>query len=131
MKRNRKISKKMNVNVMVATHMGSVLLAVFVMVIVNLLASSSCQQLSKSIGENEKALSRLEDTYNRETTRWEAMKTTDKIEAALLRRGLSMKPPHARQNVIMRADGRLGSQYSVAVANRRNGGRAAQYKQGR
>ena len=51
MKKNRKRSKKMSVMASRSMHVGGVLVMFFVMVIVNLLASSSCTQLMKSIGE--------------------------------------------------------------------------------
>lgn len=132
MKKNRKISKKMSVNAAITTHLGAVLAFLFIMVILNLLASSSCQQLSKSIGECKKELARLESDRNREMTNWESMKTTEKVEAALLKHGLAMRPPRAEQNVHLGTNGKpyLG-QYSVKMAQRRNGGTAASYKEGR
>ncbi len=132
MKRNRKISKRMSVTAAVATHFGAVIAFLFVMVILNLLASSSCQQLSKSIGECKREYARLERERNREMTNWEAMKTTDKVEAALLRHGLAMRPPRAEQNVHLGANGKpYPGQYSVSAAQRRRGGTAARYKKGR
>jgi len=132
MKRNRKISKKMSVNAAIATHFGAVLAFFFIMVILNLLASSSCQQLSKSIGECRKTLARLEGDRNREMTNWESMKTPEKVAAALRGHGLAMNPPRAEQNVHLDASGRLyPGQYSVSMAQRRNGGTSARVKRGR
>ena len=105
MKKNRRITKKRSVVVGTTLHLGAVLLTLFVMVIMNLLASSSCQQLMKANGEKEKELARLEDMRTREATRWEEMKTPEKIQRALLRQGLAMRPPRAEQNIRMRADG--------------------------
>lgn len=120
MKKNRRVNKKMSVNTEIATHLGAVIAFLFVMVIVNLLASSSCQQLMKRIGEQEKELARLEDSCNRESTRWEEMKTPEKVEAALLRHGLAMRPPRAEQNVHMNANGvPYAGQLSVARAKTR------------
>lgn len=120
MKRNRRVSKKMNVNTAIATHLGAVIAFLFVMVILNLLASSSCQQMRNRIGEAEKELARLEDSRNRESTRWEEMKTPEKVAAALLRHGLAMKPPRAEQNVHMNANGTpYAGQLSVARAKAR------------
>lgn len=132
MKRNRKISKKMSVNTTITTHVGAILAFLFIMVILNLLASSSCQQLSKSIGESKRELARLESDCNREETNWAAMKTPEKVLAALRGHGLQMNPPRAEQNVHLAANGKLyPGQYSVAMARRRNGGTAAQYKKER
>lgn len=123
MKRNRRVNKKMSVNTEIATHLGAVIAFFFVMVILNLLASSSCQQMMRRIGESEKELARLEDSRNRESTRWEEMKTPEKVEAALLRHGLSMKPPRAEQNVHMNANGTpYAGQLSVARAKARASG---------
>ena len=128
MKKNRKVNKKMNANTAVATHVGAIIAFLFAMVILNLLASSSCQQLSKSIGEG----ARLEDTRNREAMRWEQMKTPDKVESALLRHGLSMRPPKASQNVHMSVDGQpCPGQYSVNTLRQRNAGKAVRYKKAR
>ena len=132
MKKNRKVNKKMNANTAVATHVGAIIACLFAMVILNLLASSSCQQLSKSIGEGERELARLEDTRNREAMRWEQMKTPDKVESALLRHGLSMRPPKASQNVHMSVDGQpCPGQYSVNTLRQRNAGKAVRYKKAR
>lgn len=129
MSKNRRTSKRMSVNATVATNVGSLLVALFVMVIVNFLASSSCQQLSKAIGDGRKELARLDRERSRERANWEAMKTPEKVEEALLKHGLAMRPPRAEQNVHMGPDGRpYRGQYSVQVARRRNGGMAAQCK---
>lgn len=120
MKKNKRINKKMSVNTEIATHFGAIITVFFIMVIVNVLFSSNCQQMMKRIGESEKELARLEDARNRELTRWEEMKTPDKISAALLRHGLSMKPPRPEQNVKLTNDGKpLPGQISVAAAEKR------------
>jgi len=128
MKKNRKVSKRMSVNAAIVTHFGAVLAVLFVMVILNVLASSSCQHLMKTIGQCEKELARLEDARNREATRWAAMKTPEKVAQALLRNGLTMRPPRAEQNIHMQADGTpYKGQYAVAALRRRNGGTSAEY----
>lgn len=120
MKKNKRIDKKMSVNTEIATHFGAIITVFFIMVIVNVLFSSNCQQMMKRIGESEKELARLEDARNRELTRWEEMKTPDKISAALLRHGLSMKPPRPEQNVKLTSDGKPHpGQISVAAAEKR------------
>lgn len=111
----RKINKKMNVSVEVTTRLGAVIVFLFIMVIVNILASSSCQQIQKRIGACEKELARLEDARNRESTRWEEMKTTERVESALRRHGLAMRVPRPEQNVQMNANGQpYPGQLSVA-----------------
>ena len=132
MRKNRRVKKHMSVNTSVATHTGVIVLAAFVMVILNFLASSSCQHLSSQIGEKEKQLAQLEDAYNREEMRWEGMKTPEQLSAALRRHGLAMRPAHASQNVHINADGRpyLG-QLAVQQARRREGGVATRGRQSR
>ena len=104
-------------------HIGGVLVMFFVMVIVNLLASSSCNQLMKSIGEKERQLTKLEKDRERESARWDSMKTSENLDRALLKFGLSMKYPRADQIVRMDSRGRaLPGQISVARAAKRNSG---------
>lgn len=129
MRRNRKRSKKMSVMAANTLHFVAVILMLFVMVIINLLASSSCQQLMKNIGEKERALGKLEEERVRESARWEEMKTPEKLESALLRHGLAMKYPKPDQVVRMKANGKpYPGQLSVAKARQRNGLAAAAYE---
>ena len=132
-RKNRRVSKRMSVNTAIATHFGAVIAFLFVMVILNLLATSSCQQLSKTIGDEERELERLEEARMRTETRWEEMLTPEKIEVALRSHGLSMKVAKDIQKVHMKADGtpRPG-QLSVAMASKRKGAVAvAQVGKGR
>ena len=128
MRKNRKIPKRMSVLTRTTARFGAIIGILFVMVIINILATSSCQQILKSIVQRERELARLEDSLNREETRWETMKTPEKIDSALLRHGLAMRPPRAEQNVSMKADGTpyLG-QHSVAQAKKRSGLKTAKY----
>ena len=122
MRRNRKIPKRMSVVATTTMRFGAILVFFFVMVLFNLLSSTSCSQLMKTKGELERELARLEDARMREATRWEEMKTPERIEAALLRHGLSMKIPRADQNVQMKADGTpYPGQLSLARARQRLG----------
>ena len=105
MRKNRKIPKKMSVVATNTMRFGAIIVFLFVMVILNLLASSSCTQLMKAKGEKERELVRLDETRMRESTRWEEMKTPEKVEDALLRHGMAMKLPRPDQNIRMRADG--------------------------
>ena len=92
------------------------------MVILNLLASSSCTQLMKAKGEKERELVRLDEARMRESTRWDEMKTPEKVEQALLRHGLAMKLPKGDQTVRIRADGTpWPRQLSMARDKQRSG----------
>ena len=96
MRKNRKIPKKMSVMAANSMRFGAIIVFFFVMVILNLLSSSSCTMLLKEKGLKERELAKLEESRTQEATRWEQLKTTENIEAALLRHGLSMKlPSHA------------------------------------
>jgi len=105
MRRNRKIPKKMSVVATNTMRFGAIIVFFFVMVILNLLSSSSCNQLLKTKGSLERELVKLEDAWMRESTRWEEMKTPERVEAALMRRGLLMHLPKPEQTVQMRANG--------------------------
>lgn len=106
---------------------AAVMLILFVMVIMNQLASSSCDQLTKGIREKERQLAKLEDERSRECARWEEMKTPEKLESALLRHGLAMRYPKADQVVRMKSNGHpYPGQVSVErVAQRRRMGTTA------
>ena len=105
MRKNRRVPKKMSVMAANSMRFGAIIVIFFVMVILNLLSSSSCTMLLKEKGMKEKELAKLEQTRTQEATRWEELKTPEKIEVALLRHGLSMKMPRPDQWVRMRADG--------------------------
>lgn len=128
-RKNRKIPKKMSVVASNTIYFGAIILVFFAMVMLNLLASSSCTQLMKAIGEKERELSKLENSRIRESSRWEEMKTAEKIERALLRHGLSMRPPHPDQIVRMRSDGTpYPGQLSIARAKRIQSEPTVKYK---
>ena len=132
MRKNRKRTKKMSVVASNTMHFGAVIVMLFIMVFVNFLASSSCQQLLKSIGEKERQLAKLEEERVRESARWEEMKTPERLESALLRHGLAMRYPRPDQVVRMKANGKpYPGQLSVAKAGQRNGVAAVKYDGGR
>ena len=91
MRRNRKMPKKMSVMAGRSVQIGAVMVMAFAMVILNMLASSSCKQLSKTISEKERQLAKLENDQKREQERWDEMKTSERLEAALLKHGLAMR----------------------------------------
>ncbi len=114
-RKNWKISRKTSVVAQNTAYVGGIMLLVFVMVIINMLASSKCSLLMKSIGDKERVLARLEDERTRESARWEEMKTQENLDAALRRHGLAMKVPEQSQIVRMNSEGRLKpAQISVA-----------------
>ena len=100
-------------------HFGAIIIVTFVMVILNLLADSSCKQLEKAIGQNEKLLKRLEKEQLQAQTHWDQMKTPEKLEAALLRHGMKMLPAHADQNIHMKSDGTPYSGLALVKLNGR------------
>ena len=129
MRKNRTNSKKLSAVATRTMHFGAVIVMLFVMVIIKLLASSSCQQLLKSIGEKERVLVKLEEERVRESARWEEMKTPEKLESALLHHGLAMRYPKPDQVVRMKANGRpYPGQLSVAKVRQRNGLTTAAYQ---
>lgn len=103
-------------------YIGAVMLTLFVMVIVNHLAASSCTQLKKTIGDRRRELDALENERLREQARWDGMTTPQRLDAALLRHGMKMRDPDpARQIVrLSRATGQpIRCQASVEIARAR------------
>lgn len=108
---------------------GAIIVFFFVMVILNLLSASSCTQLQNAKGALEREIVKLDEARTRESTRWEEMKTTESIESALLRHGLSMRTPSPAQTVRLMANGvpRPG-QLSLTRSKMRTGVPAASYR---
>lgn len=128
MKKNRKMSKKMSVVTGRAVQIGAVMVMVFIVVILNMLAQSSCKHLEKKIREKERQYAKLGDEKDREEAHWAKMETNESLDAALLRHGLSMNLPRAAQQVRLKSDGTpYPGQISVAKASARN--RASQTAQ--
>ena len=121
MKRNRRVSKRMSRISVHTMHVGAVLLMLFVMGILNLLASSSCDQLTKAMNEGERKLKQCEAELERATARWDAMKSSDNLDRALVKWGISMHYPKENQIVRLDAAGNLEpGQTSVALARMRS-----------
>ena len=132
MRKNRRIPKKMSVVASNTMHFGALIVVFSVMVIVNLLASSSCSQLMKAIGEKERQLVKLEDAKARESTRWEEMITPERVKTALRSHGLLMDVAQSHQWVHMRSDGPpVPGQLSVARARQRSMEQTARYRRSR
>ena len=122
MRRNVKKPAKMSVVAANTMRFGVIIVFLFIMVILNLLASSACTHLLKEKCEMEREISKLNEARTREATRWEEMMTPEKVEIALLRHGLAMRLPRPDQNVRMRSDGTpYPGQLSIARARQRAG----------
>ncbi len=122
MRKNRKMSKKMSVTVGRTVQIGAVMVMAFAVVIVYMLANSSCKHLENRIEEKKNLIKALEDEKERESGCWAAMTTPSKLDEALLKHGLSMhsaKP--GIQLVRLNSKGQLyPAQLSVAKAKERN-----------
>ena len=132
MRRNRRVPKKMSVVAANSMRFGAIVVFFFVMVILNLLSSSRCTMLLKAKGEKERELERCEKRRTQESSRWEEMKTPEKMEMALVRHGLAMRLPRPDQCVRMRADGTpYPNQRSVRLARQSEFGspQPAMYRQ--
>ena len=126
MAKNRRIPKRKSVVMTNTMRVGAVLGMLFVMSIINLLASSSCQQQHKEIGEKERELAKLVDSLTRESTRWEEMKTRERVDVALRNHGLKMDFAAPDQVVRVSKNGSLlKGQLSVKKARARLAANAA------
>ena len=105
MRKNRKVPKRLSVVATNTMRVGSILLFAFVMVIINFLASSSCNNLLKRKCEMEREIASLDNEQRREATSWEQMTTPECVQMALTKHGLAMYPPRPDQKVRMRSDG--------------------------
>ena len=128
MRRNRKVSKRMSRISVHTMHIGAVMLMLFVMVILNLLASSSCNQLVKIVDQKDKELKSCNEELERTSARWDAMRSSDNLDRALVKRGISMHIPNPNQIILMDASGHpQPGQTSVALLRQRvQGGISAQ-----
>lgn len=125
MRKNKIVSKRMSRVSVHTMHIGAIMITFFAMVVLNLMASSSCSQLSKSIADKENVLKHKRIELNRNVVRWEAAKSSSNLERALVKRGMAMYYPRPSQIVRMDRDGNvLPSQTSVAVLRRRMQDRA-------
>lgn len=95
MKQNRKVSRRRSVIGMHVMHFGAIMLMFVVMVIVHLLASSSCGQLMKSIGEQERLIKARQNELDSANAMWRQATSTDNIARILHRRGLEMGDPQS------------------------------------
>jgi hypothetical protein len=120
MRKNKKITKKRSVAMTNTMHFGAVIVILSAVVILNILASSSCQQIQKSIGKKEKSIAAYDDEIRRAQTRWESTKSNHNVERALRKHGLLMNLVKPHQHVRVKKDGTLlPNQASVRQANER------------
>ncbi|MBO5906310.1 MAG: hypothetical protein J6Q84_07830 [Kiritimatiellae bacterium] len=120
MRKNKKISKRMSRLTVNMMHLGAIMLTFFVMVVLNLMASSSCSQLTKIIADKEKQLADSKVELSKNIVRWDSVKSSVNLERALVVRGMSMNYPKSNQIVRMDERGRvIPSQNSVAVLRRK------------
>ena len=105
MKANRRRSKKMSVIATNTARFGVILGVFFLMAIVYILSASSRTQLMNEQGRMRRELEKLEDAHLRESSQWEAMKTPERIEAAIARHGLKMALPRPDQQIHVNAKG--------------------------
>lgn len=120
MRKNKKISKRMSRITVNMMHLGAIMLTFFVMVVLNLMASSSCSQLTKIIADKEKQLADSKVELSKNIVRWDSVKSSVNLERALVVRGMSMNYPKSNQIVRMDERGRvIPSQNSVAVLRRK------------
>ncbi len=105
MAKNRKISKKMSVNASNTMRIGGLIMAGVLVAVINVLSSLNCDQLMSEKGSKERELAKLEETYCRQSTRWEEMKTPEQIERALFKHGLKMAVPRADQCIRLKENG--------------------------
>ncbi len=136
MKKNRIVPRKMSVTTANSMFCAAVIFMLLLMVIVNHLASSSCTQLQKSIGNKKAELAKLENERLRENADWMKMITAENLNATLLKHGMKMQPPSPTTQIIrMGRNGRpVPGQVSLAKAQERKASaasRTAQYTTGR
>lgn len=120
MRKNKKISKRMSRLTVNMMHLGAIMLTFFVMVVLNLMASSSCSQLTKIIADKDRQLADSKVELSKNIVRWDSVKSSVNLERALVVRGMSMNYPKSNQIVRMDERGRvIPSQNSVAILRRK------------
>lgn len=126
-KRNRRRTKHMSVWAGHSMGVGVILVSLVVVIVLNVLADSSCSRCSSSIGAKERELKRVEEELERETSKWDAMVTIENLQRKMEQHGIKMDYPSAEQYVRMGSDGKpLPRQLSVlAMRNRSSMGSVA------
>jgi len=120
MRKNKKIRKDAHFKAGSANLVGAIVLG-FMGLMIYWSQDSRVSALLQEIGDGEKKLAALQSELDRETARWEEMKTPEKLENQLVRMGLDMRYTHPQQVVRMNARG-VPAAGQMAVA--RNGGQS-------
>ena len=104
MRRNKRIKKRSR---FATSSMGiaSLIVSGFIMMMICFAMNAKCSSITREIGQRENELKRLDSELTREKTRWDEMRTTDRLKTALTRFGLEMDAPREDQTVRMSASG--------------------------
>jgi len=120
MKRNRRIKRQSHfaLNTM---HFAALVVSGFIMLMAYWWLDTRCSAIAQEIGAAEKGLARLDAELERETMKWNEMKTPERLEIALRQHGLDMNNPAPEQVIKMLPGGGVAPrQMSVVRAQRRN-----------
>ncbi len=119
MRRNKRIRKDARFS-SVTKGLSSIIILIFVGAISLWLVDELKNRVTNQIGKAEKELTYFEAECVRQTSRWDAMKTTANLDVQLGRFGLDMRVQDNKTQVVnMDADGNpRPGQYSVALARR-------------
>lgn len=121
MRKNRYRSKNLSVMTRHTIHAFVIIIVLGIASGMNILAESRCMEVRAEIGNREKQLAQVEKACERESTRWEELKTAENLDRMLLKHGLAMRYPRPDQIVRLKADGTpYPGQISVASIRRQN-----------
>ena len=113
-RRNRRV-KKHSRFASGATGVASLIVSVFFMLMLYWSLDARCTSILREIGAAEKQLKALESELGRETARWNALKTRERLDEKIVRFGLAMQSQQPDQVVHMTSSGRPApAQLSVA-----------------
>ena len=122
MRRNKR-TKRCSEFTLNTMHIAAIVLSLFIMLMAYWVLDSRCGAIGQEIGAAEKALAKLDGELERETMKWNEMKTPERLELALKKHGLNMNNPAPDQVIKMKPNGRVAPrQMSVVRAQRRNAG---------
>ena len=121
-KRNKR-TKRCSEFTLNTVHIAALVVSLFIMLMAYWFLDSRCGAIAQDIGAAEKALAKLDGELERETMKWNEMKTPEKLELALKKHGLDMNNPAPEQVIKMLPNGKIAPrQLSVVRALRRNAG---------
>ena len=122
MRRNKR-TKRCSEFTLNTMHIAAIVLSLFIMLMAYWVLDSRCGAIGQEIGAAEKALAKLDGELERETMKWNELKTPERLELALKKHGLNMNNPAPDQVIKMMPNGRVAPrQMSVVRAQRRNAG---------